>query len=185
MAHSHTDESSRRCAMLGVRSIEHGSFIHREETARIIAENNTFVVPTLSVAEVIVRSASELGIAPENAAKGKEAGEHMLNAIQMCERAGVKLGFGTDILDLHFQPLQSGEFALRAQVSAPIDVLKSATSVNAELLQMEGQLGCIKPGAYADLLLVDGNPLHDLTLFQDLASLPIVMKAGKFVRNGL
>jgi imidazolonepropionase-like amidohydrolase len=171
--------------MLGVRSIEHGSFIHREETARIIAEKNAFVVPTLSVAEVIVRSANELGVAPANAAKGKEAAEHMLNAIQMCERAGVKLGFGTDILDLHFQPMQSREFALRGQVSAPIDVLKSATSVNAELLQMEGQLGCIKPGAHADLLLVDGDPLRDLTLFQDLANLPIVMKAGRFVRNAL
>jgi imidazolonepropionase-like amidohydrolase len=185
MAHSHTDESSRRCAMLGVRSIEHGSYIHREETARVIAKAKTFVVPTLSVADVIVRCASELGIPPANVAKAKEVAEHMLNSVQLCERAGVKLGFGTDILDLRFQSMQSGEFALRAEVSAPINVLKSATSVNAELLQMEGQLGCIKPGAHADLLLVDGNPLRDLTLFQNIANLPIVMKAGKFIRNAL
>lgn len=110
----------------------------------------------------------------------------MLASIEACLRAGVKVGLGTDLLDRAFHGLQGGELALRAEVSRPIDVLRSATSVNAELLQMSGELGCIQPGALADILVVDGDPLAELNMFQEAeGTIPLVMKGGTLVRNAL
>jgi imidazolonepropionase-like amidohydrolase len=97
----------------------------------------------------------------------------------------VKLGLGTDLGGHAFHPLQGGELELRGRVEKPIEVLRAATSVNAEILQKSGELGRIAPAAFADLLLLDSNPLEDLGLFRDPAGIPVVMKAGEFVRNAL
>ena len=83
-----------------------------------------------------------------------------------------------------FHLLQGGEFELCAETGRPIDVLRSATSVNAEILQKPDELGCIKPGAYADLLLLDRDPFKELSLFREpMRHMPIVMKRGEFIRN--
>jgi imidazolonepropionase-like amidohydrolase len=83
-------------------------------------------------------------------------------------------------------PLQGGELALRGEVNRPIDVLRSATSVNAALLQREAELGCIAPNAYADILVVNGNPFRNLGLFAEPeANIPLVMKGGICIRNAL
>jgi imidazolonepropionase-like amidohydrolase len=185
MAHCHTDDAARRCVEYGIRSIEHGTQIG-DETARLIAASPTFVVPTLSVADVIRKHGPRLGVPPMGLEKIKGLYEEMLQSIQACTRAGVKIGLGSDLLDHEFHKLQGGELALRAEVNEPIDVLRSATSVNAELLQMEGQLGCILPGAYADMLAVNGDPLKDLGLFgEPQIHIPLVMKGGVCVRNAL
>jgi imidazolonepropionase-like amidohydrolase len=110
----------------------------------------------------------------------------MLRSIEVCARAGVKLGLGSDLLDHDFHPFQGGELELRGQVSKPIDVLRSATSINAEILQMPNELGCIKPGAFADILVLGANPFTELALFRTpLKNIPVVMKGGVIVRNGL
>lgn len=184
MAHCHTDAGARRCAEYGVRSIEHGTQIG-DETARLIASSEAFVVPTLSVADVIRTHGRQLGIPAMGLEKIKGVYEEMLESIEACTRAGVKLGLGADLLGHEFHKLQGGELALRGEVNKPIDVLRSATSVNAELLQMQGQLGCIQPGAYADLLALNGDPLKDLSLFREQINLPLVMKGGVCVRNAL
>lgn len=183
MAHAHTDDASRRCAQLGVRSIEHGSLIDNEETARIIADAGAFVVPTLSVVEVLMKHAATLGIPPMSIDKIKGNAEQMMNAVQICERAGVKLGLGTDLYDHRFHPEQGMEFRLRGEVSKPIDVLRSATCINAEILQQSGQLGCIKVGAHADILVLSANPIEDLSIMENPASIAALMKAGNFIEN--
>jgi imidazolonepropionase-like amidohydrolase len=112
--------------------------------------------------------------------------EAMHGSVEVCARAGVKLGFGTDLMDHRFHPHQGGEFELRGEVNKPLDVLRSATSVNAEILQKPDELGCIKPGAYADLLVLSKDPFEDLSLFRaPEVNIPIVMKGGVFIRNGL
>jgi imidazolonepropionase-like amidohydrolase len=185
MAHCLTDEGARRCVESGVRSIEHGTLI-TEDTARLVAAKKAFVVPTLSVVDVLRKHAPDLGLPP--LARKKVAGiyESYAKSIEACTRAGVKIGLGSDLLGQEFHPLQGGELALRAEFNRPIDVLRSATSVNAELLQMSGQLGCIQPNAYADLLVTKGDPLKDPGLFREpLGNLLLIMKGGACVRSAL
>jgi imidazolonepropionase-like amidohydrolase len=185
MAHCHTDDGAQRCVKYGVRSIEHGTQIS-DDTARKIAASGAFVVPTLSVVDVIRNRGHDLGIPSIGLEKIKGVYEDMLRSIENCTRAGVKIGLGADLLDHEFHKLQGGELGLRGEVNKPIDVLRSATSVNADLLQMQGQLGCIQPGAYADMLVVTGDPLQDLNLFRDpTAHIALIMKGGICIRNSL
>lgn len=186
MAHSHTDEGARRCAELGVRTIEHGTMIHLESTAVAIRDAGAFVVPTLSVVDVLCRHAKELSLPPMTLEKLKGIKEAMHTSVELCTRTGVKLGFGTDLMDHRFHPSQGGEFELRGETCKPIDVLRSATSVNAEILQRADELGCLEAGAFADLLVLEKDPFKELSLFRSpQQNIPIVMKAGEFVRNTL
>ena len=119
------------------------------------------MVPTLSVVNIVQTHGAELALSAAGLEKCQGLYDSMIAAISTCEQAGVKLGLGTDILDDRFHALQGGELALRGEVSSPLDVLRSATSVNAEILQKSGELGCVAPGAFADLLVLEGDPLAD------------------------
>jgi imidazolonepropionase-like amidohydrolase len=84
------------------------------------------------------------------------------------------------------QVAQSQEFTLRAQVLSPAEIIRSATTIGAQVTRMEGKIGCLKPGAFADLIVVDGNPLKDLKLLQGEGQhLSVIMKAGRFHKNRL
>lgn len=184
MAHAYTPRTIRRAVEAGFRSIEHGSMVD-VETAELMAERNVFMVPTLSIFHVGSRLFKELGYGEVNARKLKEVRDVGLGALDICKDAGVRMGYGTDLLgDLH--QYQSEEFTIRAEVLSPLEIIQSATIVNAELLQMTGRLGVVAPGAYADLIVVDGDPLKDLALLQDQGrAIPAIMKAGTFYKNEL
>lgn len=185
MAHCHTEEAIRRCIEHGVRSIEHGSEIS-DDTAHLIAKKGAFVVPTLAVTDVLRKHGPKLGLPPMSLEKIKGLYESILSSIEACSRAGVKIGLGADLLGHEYHPLQGSELALRGEVNTPIDVLRSATSVNAELLQQSGKLGCIAPGAYADILVLDFDPFKNLAAFEQAEkNIPVVMKNGQFIRKSL
>jgi imidazolonepropionase-like amidohydrolase len=95
------------------------------------------------------------------------------------------MAFGSDLLG-QLQPDQSREFHIRSQVLSPLEIIRSATVVGAELLGRTGELGTIAPGAFADLLVVNGNPLRDLSVLQGQGEhLSLIMKAGALYRNCL
>jgi imidazolonepropionase-like amidohydrolase len=185
MAHAHTDDAARRCATLGVRTVEHGTDIGAQ-TATFLAERGTYVVPTLSAGVVLARHGARVGIPPAGVEKVKGITEITLRSLETLARAGVKLGMGSDLFGEEFHALQGGELRLRGEISAPIDVLRSATSIGAEILQQSGELGCIRPGALADVLVLRGNPFADLGLFEDAErNIPMIMKGGNVVRCAL
>ncbi len=108
-----------------------------------------------------------------------------LASLEIARSAGVSLGFGTDLLG-ETHEYQSDEFAIRARVLSPAEIVRSATVVNAEILERSGELGVVAPGARADLLVVDGNPLENLSLLAgDGKHLDVVMKDGAFVVDRL
>jgi len=108
-----------------------------------------------------------------------------VDAIRIARDAGVRIGFGTDLLgEMHAD--QSLEFTLRAPAMPPAELLRSATAVNAELIGRPGVLGVVAPGAMADVIVVDGDPLHDLTLLQGQGEhLRLIMKAGTVYKDDL
>ena len=182
MAHAYGADTIARAVKCGVRSIEHGNLIDAS-TARLIADARAFVVPTLITYDDLEGNVSELEASASEMGGLKEFHRRGLEAIEHCNAAGVKLGFGTDLF-VEMHAYQSHEFRMRSEVNSPFEVLRSATAINAEILQREGELGCIKRGALADLIVIDGNPLEDLSLFWgEKNRISLVMKEGDIVHT--
>jgi imidazolonepropionase-like amidohydrolase len=182
-AHCHPAYSARRCVELGVRSIEHGTLMD-DDTARFIAEKGAFVVPTMAVIFAMSETGRKLGFPAASQVKIEYARQQALTGMESMRKAGVRVGFGTDLLGETYVQ-QRREFTLRSEVFSPVEILRQATSTNAALLQHEGKLGCVATDAYADLLVVDGDPLKNLALLAEGRHLPIVMRAGELVRNDI
>jgi imidazolonepropionase-like amidohydrolase len=183
-AHAYIPESIARAVTAGVRTIEHGNLID-EATARLMAERGAYLVPTLVTYDQIAELGKSLKFPEESMRKLGDVLDRGLQAIEIALSAGVKIGLGTDLLG-ETHPAQSKEFLLRAQIQSNADVLRSATIVNAEIVQQPGRLGVLAPGAFADLLLVDGNPLEDLAVLTGQGErLPLIMRGGTIYKNEL
>ena len=182
MAHAYSPEAIRRSIDFGVRSIEHGNLIDRA-TAEHVAGADAFVVPTLVTFDAMHRFGRELGFPEVSLAKLGDVRKAGLRSLEILQAAGVRTGFGTDLLGpMHRH--QSREFVIRAEAMAPFDIIRSATTVNAELLNRGGELGVIVPGARADLIAIDGNPLADISLLDGQGEhLTHIMKDGVFYKR--
>lgn len=179
-AHCHPASAIRRCVEYGVRCIEHGTLID-DETAAFVAQAGAYIVPTvaLAMAEEFRRHNLPAAIL----AKVDEVISSTFQGLDRMRKAQIKVGFGTDLVG-HTYIHRCGEFLSRREVFSPLEILRQATSTGAEVLQLEGKLGCVAAGAYADLIVVDGDPLSDISLLaQDGRKLPLIMRAGEIVKN--
>ena len=176
-AHAYVPDAIVQAVEAGVRSIEHGNLLD-ERAAVVMAQHGTFLVPTLVVYEQIAALGSQWGFPADSLAKLDQVQAAGKRAIRLALDAGVRVGFGTDLLG-ETHPAQARELLLRADVQTPVDVLRSATLVNADLLGRTGELGVIAPGATADLLLVDGNPLEDLAVLARPEGPWLVVRGGE------
>ena len=185
MAHAYTPEAIIRAVECGVRTIEHGNLVDAE-AAGVMARHGAFAVPTLVTYRALVEQGPALGLPPDSVAKAHGVLKRGLQSLRILQDAGVKIGFGSDLLgDAHIR--QNEEFLIRSEVQTPQQVLASATTVAAEVLRMQGQLGVVAEGAIADLLVLEGNPLESLqALSRPDESLRLIVKDGVIVkRNGL
>jgi imidazolonepropionase-like amidohydrolase len=181
-AHAYIPESIQRAMKAGVRSIEHGNLID-EASARVMAESGAYLVPTLVTYDQIAVLGKSLNFPEVSLRKLGDVLDAGLRAIEIALAAGVKVGLGTDLLG-ETHSAQSKELVLRAKIQSNLDVLRSATIINAELLQQAGKLGVLKPGAYADLLIVNGNPLDDLGLLSGQGErLELIMRGGTVFKH--
>ena len=183
-AHAYTPEAITRAANAGVRTIEHGNLID-EAAAKLMASKGMFLVANLVAYYAMKERAAEFGMAADMLAKNDMVIEGALRSLEICKRAGVPVAYGSDLLG-PLQVEQSREFRLRAEVVSPIEIIRSATSIGAKVLRMEEKLGTLRAGAFADLLLVKGNPLKNLDLLQNQGrDLAVIMKNGQFFKNEL
>ncbi|HTS21131.1 MAG TPA: amidohydrolase family protein [Casimicrobiaceae bacterium] len=183
-AHCHPASAIRRCVEFGVRSIEHGTLID-DETARFVAKRSAYIVPTMVVLFSLVESGKELGFPAVSLEKAHHAFKQALSGLDKMRKAGVKIGFGTDLLGSTYVQ-ECREFTIRREVFSPLELLRQATSVNAELMMQQGKLGCIAAGAHADLLVVDGDPLEDISLVaEDGRHLRMIVRGGEIVKDEL
>jgi imidazolonepropionase-like amidohydrolase len=118
-------------------------------------------------------------------AKLKEVIDGAIGALEMAHKAHLPIVYGTDLFaDMHDQQLQ--EFIIRSEIQPPADLIRSATTTAARLLRREGELGVVAPGALADLLVIDGNPLDDIrVLTTPEQTLKLIMKQGTIYKNEL
>ncbi|WP_258194896.1 amidohydrolase family protein [Paraburkholderia sp. BL18I3N2] len=181
MAHAYSPEAIMRAVRCGVRSIEHGNLLDAE-SARLMAEHGVYLVPTLATYAAVAKVGKNLGWSPAMLEKAERVMDRGIEALRIARDAGVKIALGSDLLG-QMHESQYNELVLRQAAMPPSEVLRSATYVNAELMNQSSRLGIIAEGAQADLLVMDGNPVEDLSAFLDERNLLMVMKAGKLVLN--
>src|SRR5215813_11552543 len=183
-AHAYSVEAITRAAHAGVRTIEHGNLID-DASARLMASKGMFLIANLVTYYEMKKRAAEYGMSSDMLAKNDLVIEGGLRSLEICQRAGVPVAYGTDLLG-QLQSQQSREFIIRSQVQKPIEIIRAATLIGAEIVRQVGKLGCLKPGAFADLLIVDGNPLKDLGVLQEQGKhIAAIMRGGRFHKNRL
>jgi imidazolonepropionase-like amidohydrolase len=184
MAHVYTSEGITRAAQCGIRTIEHGNFLD-EDAAEVMAQRGAFLVPTLSVYHADKRQAREIGLSEATMIKNDEVIAVGGRSLGIAARAGVDIALGSD---LSYSPLRHKpeEIMVRSEFQSSAEIIRSATVVGARVLRREGKLGVIKPGAHADLLVVDGNPLDNIHLLcGDGGSIPGVILSGRWAKDEL
>jgi imidazolonepropionase-like amidohydrolase len=176
--HCHGDQAAREAIEAGVDSIEHGSFM-KPETLTRMKNKGTFLTPTLMATEWIMSKIDNYPPALQEKAKaaGAARSEMFRNAVKM----GVKISFGTDAAVFpHGQ--NAKEFKLMVDLGmTPIDALKSAAAVDAELFGVAQKVGTLEKGKLADIIAMPGDPTADITATERVS---FVMKEGRVVRNG-
>lgn len=175
-AHAYSPEAIVHSVDNGVRSIEHGNLLDADSAASM-AQHGAYLVPTLATYEAMDRRGPELGLASVSQAKNREVLDAGRRAVEIARAAGVPIGFGTDLMGaLEDEQLQG--LRLQAEVEGPLEVLRSATSVNADLLGRP-DLGQIAVGAVADLVVLDANPLEDPSVLWAGPEHRTVIQAGR------
>ncbi len=177
MAHTYTARAVNRAIECGVRSLEHCNLID-ESSVELFLKHDAWMVPTLITYQALAQEGVKSGLPKDVEHKIYLVLDKGLAALELASKAGVNLAYGTDLLGaMHRHQLE--EFAIRAQVQPNLEVIRAATLYAAKLLRAEGQIGVIAPGAYADLIAVDGNPLEDIrVLTNPERHLKMVMKGG-------
>ena len=181
-AHVYSSRSIRNCVSAGIRALEHCNLLD-ESAAKAIKEAGAFMVPTLVTYEMISRMGKSMGIPDNNVRKINEARDRGLEALAIAKRLGVKIASGSDLLG-PMQRYKGMELELQARVLGPMGAIVATTKTNAELLKKEKDLGTIEAGKLADLILVQGDPLKDITLLQQYQEkISVIVQGGKVYKN--
>ncbi|HAT8857526.1 TPA: amidohydrolase family protein [Legionella pneumophila subsp. pneumophila] len=185
MAHAYSDESVRKCIKSGVRSIEHANFVS-EPTVELMSESGVFYDPTFISLVQRIESAEQNRLSEAIVANLKNTIEKGKKVYEYALKYKIPIAFGTDLWGPEAQRDQLRELEMRKELDSAANIIRSATVVNAELLMQKGKLGVISEGAYADLLVVDGNPLVNLNvLLRPDENLKLIMKDGVIYKNEL
>ena len=183
-AHSHT-EGIKNCIRAGVDSIEHG-FPLDAPAADMMAERGTFLCPTLSVNPAAQQAIEEgLWTYPGSEEQMKRMETYARDTIALAKRAGVKIALGTDAaMPLVFHGENAHEFELMVEYGmTPMEAIVAGTRNAAENIGLLDEIGTIEAGKAADLVVVDGNPLEDISILRDAGRIILVMKQGRTVKD--
>lgn len=181
-AHAYLPDAISHAIENGVRCIEHGNGIDQAIAERMAALG-VIMVPTLVTYKAMQDEGAKFGMPAVNLDKNSGVFEMGQASIEIAKRAGVELGFGTDLLG-EVQPWQNQEFAIRADLEPAKDVLRSMYVTNAKLCRQEGKAGVLAPGAFSDLLISDVNPLERLSaLAHPDAHIGTIIHRGAVVRD--
>jgi imidazolonepropionase-like amidohydrolase len=177
-AHAYPSEAVVHAVSNGVRSIEHGNLID-ERAAQVMADHGAYLVPTLAPYDSMSRRGDEVGLTAVGRAKNAEVLDAGRGAIEIAARAGVPIGFGSDLMgDLEDDQLLG--VRLQSEAQAPAELLRSLTVVNAALIGRP-DLGSLAVGTPADLLVLAADPYDDVSVLWDAQRPRTVVSRGTVV----
>ena len=186
MAHVYNSDGAQRAIRNGVKSIEHGNLLD-EKTLRLMKKENIWLSP-----QVIVYTYHPLGFTDDQKAKHDQAYAGIDNLFRTAKKVGFEnIVFGSDLItDPDKLAEINDEFVFRSEWFTPVEILRQATSKSGELLALSGprmpygRVGVVQEGAMADLLLINGNPLEDISILTNPdENLALIMKDGKIYKN--
>ncbi|WP_349638150.1 metal-dependent hydrolase family protein [Saxibacter everestensis] len=177
-AHAYTAKAINRSLEAGIRGIEHGNLLD-DETVSLFRKHDAFLVPTLVTYWSLQEEGREFGLGQSNWEKVATVLDAGRRGLELAVRGGVNIVYGSDLLG-GMQRHQAREFQIRAEVQPTIDVIRSATVTAAKLLQREGELGVVAPGAHGDLLILDADPVDDISILAE-SRIGTVVQAGRVV----
>jgi len=180
-AHTYTARAIEHAAVNGVRTLEHCNLID-DRVAGVLRDLGRYAVPTLVIYDCLDRHADAIGLGAANREKNRMVRDAGLGSLEILRNADVPMGYGTDLLGwMHDDQLE--EFSLRARVLPAAEVLKSATSVNATILRRD-DLGEVSVGKTADLILIDGDPIADISVLSGQGERIDMVVQGGHVAKG-
>jgi imidazolonepropionase-like amidohydrolase len=175
--HCHGDSAAKEAIEAGVDSIEHGSFL-QDDTLQMMKARGTYLVPTLFTGQWV--ASGQMQLPPEVEAKAQAAKASHSESFRRAVATGVKIGYGTDA-SVYPHGMNAKDFAIMVNLGmTPLAALKSATSVNAELLGVALKVGTLEEGRLADLVAMPGDPTDDITATERIN---FVMKDGVVVKR--
>lgn len=180
MAHAQGSTGIKNAILAGISSIEHGIYL-TDEIIELMLQKDVFLVPTLSAVHHIITHGTEGGIPEYGVRKAREVAETHFQSVAKAYKAGVKIAMGTDAAtpyNFHGKNAFELELLVKAGMT-PKDALLAGTKMGAELMGWGDRMGSLKEGYWADLILVNGNPLEDVRVLQDTGKILMVVKGGK------
>ena len=181
MAHVYVPEGIKNCVEAGVRSIEHGNFLD-EESAYLMKENDMYLVPTLSVYDVLAKHTVGGSLSQSTMDKINLVKDIGPQSVEIASAVGVNVASGSDVYgpDANKKAL---ELELKAAIMGADKAIISATRTNSNLVGMGNEIGTLEEGKLADIILVEGNPLDDIAILQDEQKIQVIIQGGKIVKN--
>ncbi|MFX0196527.1 MAG: amidohydrolase family protein [Candidatus Hodarchaeota archaeon] len=186
MSHAQSPEGIQNAVRNGVDTIEHAIYLD-QETIELLKAKKTIVVPTFAIVNAIVTRGEEVGTPEYGLLKAKEAHKAHLESIKKAYQAGVKIALGTDYCGPSIIP--HGENAVELEIlvnqvgMTPMEAIVAATKIGSEALGLEKDIGTLEKGKKADLLIVEGNPLEDISILQNKDKILVVMKDGQIAMD--
>jgi imidazolonepropionase-like amidohydrolase len=178
-AHAHGAEGANRAIRAGVRSIEHGCLID-DETIGLMVDRGTYLVADMFDGDWMIQEGPRLGYSDEVMQKTEMTNDAQRENFAKAVKAGVKIAFGTDA-GIYPHGMNAKNLAFHVRFGqTPTEAIRSVTLASAELMGWDDRVGSIESGRYADLIAVDGDPLDDVTVLEDV---PFVMKGGEVVKG--
>jgi imidazolonepropionase-like amidohydrolase len=178
-AHAHGAEGAKRALRAGARSIEHGSLID-DETIALMVERGAYLVADMFDGDWMLQEGPRLGYSDETLRKTEMTNDSQRENFGKAVRAGVKIAFGTDS-GIYPHGMNAKNLAFHVRFGqTPMEAIRSATVVSAALMGWDDRVGSLRPGRFADLIAVNGDPLEGVTVLEDI---PFVMKGGEVVKG--
>lgn len=178
MAHAQGTKGIKNAVRAGVWSVEHGSMLD-DEAVEMMVEAGTYLVPTLFIFEFNLMYGKEIGLPTYALEKLAKVGDIRIRSFEKAVAAGIKIGTGSDAIHREAHGRNARELSLMVQYGCtPMQAIVAATHMAAKICRVDHLVGALKPGMLADVLVIDGDPLQDISILEDQSRLLLVMKEG-------